>query len=70
MTDKVVVEHLYKVFGEHPQEALRLLEQGVDKEQIFERTGQTIGVSDASFSIQQGEIFVIMGLSGDRKSVV
>ncbi|NBC14033.1 MAG: glycine betaine/L-proline ABC transporter ATP-binding protein ProV [Gammaproteobacteria bacterium] len=70
MTDKVVVEHLYKVFGEHPQEALRLLEQGVDKDKIFERTGQTVGVSDASFSIQQGEIFVIMGLSGSGKSTL
>jgi hypothetical protein len=29
MQQKVVVEHLYKVFGEHPEAALRLLEQGV-----------------------------------------
>jgi glycine betaine/proline transport system ATP-binding protein len=70
MADKVVVEHLYKVFGDHPQEALRLLEQGVDKAEIFARTGQTIGVCDASFSIRKGEIFVIMGLSGSGKSTL
>lgn len=70
MTDKVIVEHLYKVFGEHPQEALRLLEQGVDKNEIFARTGQTVGVCDASFSIRKGEIFVIMGLSGSGKSTL
>jgi glycine betaine/proline transport system ATP-binding protein len=70
MQEKVVVEHLYKVFGEQPQEALRLLEQGVDKDEIFDRTGQSVGVCDASFSIRTGEIFVIMGLSGSGKSTL
>jgi len=70
MQDKVIVEHLYKVFGEHPRTALRLLEQGVDKDEIFARTGQTVGVCNASFSIQTGEIFVIMGLSGSGKSTL
>jgi glycine betaine/proline transport system ATP-binding protein len=70
MQHKVVVRHLYKVFGEHPEAALRLLEQGVDKDEIFARTGQTVGVCDASFSIDKGEIFVIMGLSGSGKSTL
>jgi len=70
MQDKVVVENLYKVFGDHPEDALRLLREGVDKGDIFERTGQTVGVCDASFSIRQGEIFVVMGLSGSGKSTL
>jgi len=70
MQAKVVVEHLYKVFGDHPDEALRLLRDGVDKDEIFGRTGQTVGVCDASFSIHEGEIFVIMGLSGSGKSTL
>ena len=70
MQEKVVVEHLYKVFGEHPDDALRLLGDGVDKDEIFGRTGQTVGVCDASFSIHEGEIFVIMGLSGSGKSTL
>jgi glycine betaine/proline transport system ATP-binding protein len=70
MQEKVIVEHLYKVFGEHPQEALRLIEQGVDKNEIFDRTGQTLGVCDANFAIYEGEIFVIMGLSGSGKSTL
>lgn len=70
MHEKVVVEHLYKIFGDHPHEALRLSRDGVDKDAIFERTRQTVGVCDASFSIKEGEIFVIMGLSGSGKSTL
>jgi glycine betaine/proline transport system ATP-binding protein len=67
---KVVVNRLYKVFGDAPDAAMRLLEQGVDKDDIFDRTGQTVGVCDASFSVEAGEIFVIMGLSGSGKSTL
>ncbi|NEV61299.1 glycine betaine/L-proline ABC transporter ATP-binding protein ProV [Thiorhodococcus minor] len=70
MNEKVVVKHLYKVFGNEPEKAMHLLEQGVDKDAIFDRTGQTVGVCDANFSIMEGEIFVIMGLSGSGKSTI
>ncbi|MFA9459272.1 quaternary amine ABC transporter ATP-binding protein [Thiohalorhabdus sp. Cl-TMA] len=66
----VEVEHLYKVFGDHPELALELLDQGYDKSAIFERTGLTVGVRDASFTIYAGEVFVIMGLSGSGKSTL
>ena len=67
---KLGVRHLFKVFGEHPQAALDLIDQGVDKDDIFARTGLTVGVKDASLSIREGEIFVIMGLSGSGKSTL
>ncbi len=70
MNDKIVVQNLYKVFGDKPEQAMQLLERGVDKAEIFDRTGQTVGVCDASFSIKEGEIFVIMGLSGSGKSTM
>ncbi len=66
----VEVKHLYKVFGDRPEHALELLEGGVSKAEIFERTGMTIGVEDASFSVSPGEIFVVMGLSGSGKSTL
>ena len=69
-TEKVVVKNLYKIFGDEPEKALALLRQGVDKEHIFDRSGQTVGVCDANFRIQAGEIFVIMGLSGSGKSTL
>lgn len=70
MTEKVVIKNLYKIFGDTPNKALELLRQGVDKDEIFDRTGQTVGVCGASFSINAGEIFVIMGLSGSGKSTL
>lgn len=70
MTTKLEVKNLYKVFGETPDEAFTLLEQGLDKDQIFDKTGLTVGVKDVSLSINEGEIFVIMGLSGSGKSTL
>lgn len=70
MTDKIVVNNLYKVFGNHPERAMDLLAKGIDKDEIFSRTGQTVGVCDAGFAIREGEIFVVMGLSGSGKSTL
>jgi len=47
-----------------------MLKNGESKEDIFTKTGMTIGVQDASFEINEGEIFVIMGLSGSGKSTL
>jgi len=70
MTDKLVVEDVYKIFGGKPEVARQMIEDGYDKEEIFAQTGQTVGVQQASFSIQEGEIFVVMGLSGSGKSTM
>lgn len=64
------VEGLYKVFGSSPERVFPLLEEGLSKEQILEKTGCTIGINNASFSIEKGEVFVVMGLSGSGKSTV
>ena len=70
MTDKLVIEDLYKIFGPAPDEAIALLGQGLEKDEIFKRTGTTVGVQQASFSIREGEVFVVMGLSGSGKSTL
>ncbi|WP_271410254.1 quaternary amine ABC transporter ATP-binding protein [Pseudomonas sp. Q1-7] len=67
---KIVVQNLYKVFGQQPQEAIDLLKQGWSKEKILAEKGAVIGVSDVSFSVNEGEIFVLMGLSGSGKSTL
>jgi len=67
---KIVVQNLYKVFGSEPREAIDLLRQGWSKEKILAERGAVIGVSDASFSVEEGEIFVLMGLSGSGKSTL
>ncbi|MEI9751579.1 glycine betaine/L-proline ABC transporter ATP-binding protein ProV [Moellerella wisconsensis] len=70
MAIKLEVKNLYKIFGEHPDQAFKMLESGMTKDQIFEKTGLTIGVHDANLAIEEGEIFVVMGLSGSGKSTL
>lgn len=70
MTDKIVVSDVYKIFGPKPEVARDLIREGYDKDRIFEQTGHTVGVQQADFSIQAGEIFVVMGLSGSGKSTM
>ncbi|WP_036683149.1 glycine betaine/L-proline ABC transporter ATP-binding protein ProV [Pelobacter seleniigenes] len=67
---KIEVRSLYKIFGPQPKQAMKMLEQGLEKAEIFEKTETTVGVQDASFNIYTGEIFVIMGLSGSGKSTM
>jgi glycine betaine/proline transport system ATP-binding protein len=67
---KIVVQNLYKIFGPHPRRAMAMLAEGMTKEAILEKSGMTVGVQDASFEIQAGEIFVVMGLSGSGKSTL
>lgn len=66
----IEVKELTKVFGKRVKQALSLLEEGETKDEILKETGATIGVNRASFSVEQGEIFVIMGLSGSGKSTL
>jgi glycine betaine/proline transport system ATP-binding protein len=67
---KVVVKNLYKVFGNKPDSALQMLYDGKHKDDVLRETGQVVGVLDASFEINKGEIFVLMGLSGSGKSTL
>ncbi len=43
---------------------------GQSKAEVERATGATIGVYDANFDVQRGEIFVIIGLSGSGKSTL
>lgn len=67
---KVVVKNLYKVFGNKPDAAMQMLYDGKHKDEVLRQTGQVVGVLDASFEINKGEIFVLMGLSGSGKSTL
>ncbi len=58
------------VFGDDPGKALALLDEGADRAAILEKTGQVLGVADATMAIGRGEICVLMGLSGSGKSTL
>lgn len=66
----MIVKNVYKVFGDSPKKALNMLSKGLSKDEIFTKTGMSVGVQNASFEINEGEIFVIMGLSGSGKSTL
>ncbi|WP_309064950.1 quaternary amine ABC transporter ATP-binding protein [Microbacterium sp.] len=60
--------NLYKVFGRNPQQAVKRLKAGETRAQVAD--AGTAAVIDASFTVNRGEIFVIMGLSGSGKSTI
>jgi glycine betaine/proline transport system ATP-binding protein len=59
---------LFKVFGRNPRSAVDRLTSGASRADVAD--AGTAAVIDASFSVEAGEIFVIMGLSGSGKSTV
>jgi len=67
---KIKVRNLSKVFGNQPRQALRLRNQGLKRPEIFEKTGQTLALSNINFDVYDGELLVIMGLSGSGKSTL
>lgn len=67
---KLEVRNITKVFGKSPQKVISLLNEGLSKSEIFEKTKQTVGLNNVSFKVYDGEIFVIMGLSGSGKSTL
>ena len=64
----VRAKNLYKVFGRRPREAVTRLESGASRADAS--AFGTAAVIDASFDVQPGEIFVVMGLSGSGKSTL
>ncbi|MEF3329637.1 glycine betaine/L-proline ABC transporter ATP-binding protein [Oceanobacillus oncorhynchi] len=66
----VEAKNLSKIFGKNIGQSIKMLDQGMSKEEILKKTGNTVGVNRASFSVEEGEIFVIMGLSGSGKSTL
>ena len=60
---KIEIRNLYLIFGKEKHKAEKMLKEGKTKEEILKVTGCTVAVKDANLSINEGEIFVIMGLS-------
>ncbi|WP_321449765.1 choline ABC transporter ATP-binding protein [uncultured Cohaesibacter sp.] len=70
MTASIKFENVSIVFGDKPETALPLMDQGLDRATIQEETDQVMGVHNCSFEVMEGEIFVLMGLSGSGKSTL
>lgn len=68
--EKIIVKDLIKIFESHSQKDLNQLREGKSKDDMLRETGLTVGVNNVSFTVRQGEIFVVMGLSGSGKSTI
>ena len=70
-TGDIIVEFndVYKIFGPQPRgRALELARAGIPKKEVQRLTGHVVGMTDITFKVNRGEIFVVMGLSGSGKS--
>lgn len=64
----IEVRDLYKIFGPNPKRAIPMIKNGKSKGEILKKTGCTVAINNATFSIEKTETFVVMGLSGSGKS--
>ena len=65
----ISLKNVFKIFGPDPRgRAFDLSNAGVHKDEVQRLSGHVVGMSDISFDVKRGEIFVVMGLSGSGKS--
>jgi len=64
----VEFSHVDVIFGSSQRAALDLLDAGENREAILDKTQSVVGVADASLVVEEGQICVLMGLSGSGKS--
>ncbi|GFI51591.1 glycine betaine transport ATP-binding protein OpuAA [Lachnospiraceae bacterium] len=70
MKPKIRLENLVYIYGEKTEKAKLLLEAGNSRDEIFKKTGLTVGVENVSLDVYEKEILAIMGLSGSGKTTL
>jgi len=68
MTNAIEFENIDVIFGHRQAESLALLDAGKTRSEIAEANNNVLGVAGVNLNVPQGEICVLMGLSGSGKS--
>lgn len=66
----IEINNVTKVFGKYNDEVKKLLKEECSKAEILNQTSATVAVKSANFTVDESEVFVIMGLSGSGKSTM
>ena len=69
MSPTISCDSVYKIFGTNANKLLADSNGSVDAKQ-FQDAGCIVGVNNASFDVEKGEMLVVMGLSGSGKSTL
>ncbi len=69
MSPTISCDSVYKIFGSNANKLLADSNGSVDAKQ-FQEAGCIVGVNNASFDVEKGEMLVVMGLSGSGKSTL
>lgn len=70
MSNEIILrmDHVNKLYGPNKSEAARMMQNGSNKDEVYKQTGCTVALWDVTFDVPEGEIFVVIGLSGSGKS--
>jgi glycine betaine/proline transport system ATP-binding protein len=66
----IKINQLYKIFGDGQENALELVKNGIDKEELLEKSNCVLGLNNINLNIKKAKIQVVMGLSGSGKSTL
>lgn len=67
----ITLKNVWKIFGDRANEAMQAVEsRGLSKPEVLKEFECVVGIADCSFSVERGEIFCVMGLSGSGKSTM
>ena len=62
-------DSVFKIFGVNAKKMLETSNGNVDAK-AFQDAGCVVGVNNASFEVNKGDLLVVMGLSGSCKSTL